>query len=71
MQQPLYKYLPKSYLEAFLTRGSLKIGTLNDYRKTEAYGDVIEDKDEGLHKPELFLPGGSVRNQNTRSNECK
>lgn len=58
MQQPLYKYLPKRYLEAFLTHGSLKIGTLFEYRKTETYGDVIGDKDEGLHKTELFLPGG-------------
>lgn len=58
MQNPLYKYLPKKYLEAFLSRGSLKIGTLYEYRKTEAYGEVIGDKNEGLHKTELFLPGG-------------
>lgn len=58
MQKPLFKYLPKRYLDAFLTCGSLKIGTLYEYRRTEAYGEVIGDKDEGLHKTELFLPGG-------------
>lgn len=58
MQQPLYKYILKQYLQAFLSRGSLKIGTLHDYRKTESYGDVIGDKNEGLHKTELFLKGG-------------
>lgn len=58
MQRPLYKYLSKKYLEAFLRRGSLKIGTLYEYRKTEQYGEVIGDKDEGLHKTELALPGG-------------
>lgn len=58
MQQPLYKFLPKRYLEAFLNRGCLKIGTLYEYRKIEDYGNVIGDKNEGLHKTELFLPGG-------------
>jgi hypothetical protein len=58
MQKPLFKYLPKKYLEAFLDRGSLKIGTLYEYRKTETYGNVIGDNNEGLHKTELFLPGG-------------
>ncbi len=55
---PLYKYLPRRYLDAFLNRGSLKIGTLYEYRQVEAYGHVIGDKNEGLHKTELFLPGG-------------
>lgn len=54
----LYKYLPKKYLEAFVSRGSLKIGTLYEYRKTEQYGNVIGDKNEGLHKTELSLAGG-------------
>ena len=54
----LFKYLPKKYLEAFLHRGSIKIGTLYEYRKTEQYGTVVGDLDEGLHKTELFIPGG-------------
>ncbi|MBQ0714438.1 MAG: hypothetical protein KBT56_04645, partial [Paraperlucidibaca sp.] len=54
----LFKYLPKEYLKAFFRTGSLKLGTLYEYRKVEVYGTVIGDQDEGLHKTELFLPGG-------------
>lgn len=42
----------------FLLRGSLKIGTLYEYRRIEHYGNVVGDIDEGLHKTELVLPGG-------------
>lgn len=55
---PLYKYMPQKYLNAFLEKGSLKIGTLFEYRKNEIYGDVIGDKEEGVHVTELKIPGG-------------
>lgn len=71
MQQPLYKYLPKRYLEAFLARGSLKIGTLHEYRQTKAYGHVIGDKNEGLHKTELFLEGGGEIDLASNSQEAE
>ena len=58
MQKHFFKCLPKKHLEAFLLRGSLKIGTLYEYRKIEKYGGAVGDKNEGLHKTELFLPGG-------------
>ena len=48
---PLYKYIPKRYLDAFLNQGSLKIGTLYEYRQVEAYGNVIGDKTKGYIKP--------------------
>lgn len=54
----LFKYLPKKFLNAFFNTGSLKLGTLYEYRKVEEYGSVIGDKDEGVHTTELFLPGG-------------
>jgi hypothetical protein len=54
----LFKYMPKKYLDAFFRYGSLKIGTLYEYRKVEHYGNVIGDKNEGLHKTELSLTGG-------------
>ena len=54
----LFKYMPKRYLEAYMAKGSLKIGTLYEYRQVEKYGHVIGDKNEGLHKTELFLPNG-------------
>lgn len=71
MQKPLYKYLPKKYLEAFLRHGSLKIGTLYEYRKTEDYGDVVGDKNEGLHKTELALAGGGEIDLATSSPEAE
>lgn len=54
----LYKYLPKKYLDAFFRRGSLKIGTLYEYRNTEQYGLVIGDQDEGVHRTSLTLTKG-------------
>jgi len=54
----LYKYLPKKYLDAFFRRGSLKIGTLYEYRNTEQYGLVIGDQDEGVHRTALTLTSG-------------
>lgn len=71
MQKPLYKYLPKKYLEAFLRHGSLKIGTLYEYRRTEDYGDVVGDKNEGLHKTELALAGGGEIDLVTSSPEAE
>lgn len=71
MQPPLYKYLPMRYLEAFLTRGSLKIGTLHEYRQTEAYGHVIGDRNEGLHKTELYLEGGGEIDLTSKSPEAE
>jgi len=54
----LYKYLPRKYLKAFFQSGSLKVGTLYEYRDIEKYGHVIGDKDEGFHKTEFSLAGG-------------
>ena len=50
--------MQNKYLDSFLRRGSIKIGTLYEYRKVEKYGSVIGDENEGLHKTELSLPGG-------------
>lgn len=54
----LFKYMKKTFLDAFFRHGRLKIGTLYEYRKVEQYGEVIGDKNEGLHKTELSLVGG-------------
>jgi hypothetical protein len=67
----LFKYLPKKYLKAFFRTGALKLGTLYEYRKVEEYGAVIGDKDEGLHKTELFLPGGGQIDLATASPEAE
>jgi hypothetical protein len=66
----LYKYLQKKYLDAFFLRGSLKVGTLYEYRAIEHYGDVIGDRNEGLHKTELSLPGGGEIDLGSNSREA-
>ena len=68
---PLFKYLPKRFLDAFLARGSLRIGTLYEYRKVEQYGTVIGDADEGRHKTELSLAGGGVVDLATSTPEAE
>lgn len=44
----LYKYMPQKYLDNFFKRGSLKVGTLYEYRKVEQYGEAIGDGAEGI-----------------------
>lgn len=54
----LYKYLQRQFLEEFFHRGSLKIGTLSEYRNVEAFGPVIGDRDEGTSSTELGFKRG-------------
>ncbi len=42
----LYKFLPREYVRAFKKSGSLRIGTLHDFRRTE-HGSEIGDTEEG------------------------
>lgn len=44
----LYKYCSRQWLEAFFRDGSLRIGTLYDWRNTEKYGECVGDEREGL-----------------------
>ncbi|HBC3454388.1 TPA: hypothetical protein KDY47_003241 [Vibrio parahaemolyticus] len=53
----LYKYVKKEHLDAFFTKGSVKIGSLYEYRKEEQYGTVIGDKEEGYYETELSKSG--------------
>lgn len=43
----LYKYIESKYLEGFIKHGTLRMGTLYDFRKTEAYNQAIGDANEG------------------------
>ncbi len=67
----LYKYLPKKYFEDFFGRGSLKIGTLYEYRNTEQYGSVIGDLDEGVRKTELNLNKGAEIDLGSKTSEAE
>lgn len=63
----LYKYMREQHLVEFLRRGSLKIGTLHEYRRMELYGPAIGDDSEGIQYTEFNMPGGGiVENDNSR-----
>jgi len=53
----LYKYVKKEHLDAFFTKGSIKIGSLYEYRQVEKYGTVIGDDNEGIYHTELSKNG--------------
>ena len=53
----LYKYVKKEHLDAFFTNGSIKIGSLYEYRQVEKYGTVIGDDSEGTYITELSKNG--------------
>jgi len=57
---PVYKYLPQEYLEGFFQRGSLKIGTLHEYRQIERYGTAIGDDGEGTSRTRFNIDGGGL-----------
>lgn len=46
--QVLYKYLSWEHAHAMLATGSLRIGTLHEYRMIEQHGPVVGDQHEGL-----------------------
>lgn len=54
----LYKYIKKEHLGLFLKNGTIKIGTLLEYRNEKDLGSVIGDNQEGLHITELNSPNG-------------
>jgi hypothetical protein len=56
----LYKYMKKQHLRDFIRRGSLKIGTLHEYRQVESYGSAIGDEEEGVQFTEFNMPDGGI-----------
>lgn len=45
---PLYKYMKLEHAIDLVRKGSLRIGTLNDFKKSEKHSGSILDKDEGI-----------------------
>ena len=43
----LFKYCRKPHMEAMLASGAARIGTLFDWRRSSAYGELIADESEG------------------------
>ena len=52
---PLFKYMRKQHARLLLNDGKVRVGTLHEYRDTEAHGCVIGDDTEGTKN--LFLDG--------------
>lgn len=44
----LFKYIESKYLDGFIRHGTLRMGTLYDFRKTEVYNSAIGDAEEGI-----------------------
>ena len=42
-----YKYLKDEHLKSFMDVGTLRVGTLYEYRDVESHGDQIGDQKEG------------------------
>ncbi|HCX4700527.1 TPA: hypothetical protein PRU86_004251 [Escherichia coli] len=47
----LYKYIKSEHAEMFFANGTLRIGTLYDFKKNEAFNKAIGDNKEGSHFP--------------------
>lgn len=56
----MYKYMSKKYVENFFKKGSLKIGTLYEYRDAENLGGVVGDSEEGFHYTEVSFVGEKI-----------
>ena len=43
----LYKYCKAEHRAGMLSRGVFRVGTLHDYRRTDIYGELVSDEQEG------------------------
>ncbi|MGR3174681.1 MAG: hypothetical protein ACUZ8N_08800 [Candidatus Scalindua sp.] len=51
----LFKYVMSKHADAFFQNGSIRIGTLHEYRDIEKHGSIIGDHQEGvLREEELY-----------------
>lgn len=55
----LYKYMRREHASLLLEKGTIRIGTLYEYRNTEEHGSVIGDPEEGI-KTEFMEVGKEV-----------
>lgn len=46
---PLYKFVERQFIESFFSTGSLKLGTLHDFKDTIEHGESRGDRLEGEH----------------------
>lgn len=61
--------MQKKYLDVFFESGSIRVGTLYDFRKHEAHNKAIADQDEGTLKPYMKFGSSSPSIINNKSPE--
>ena len=66
----LYKYMKREFAEKFFREGSLKIGTLFEYKKNEKFNDAIGDKNEGSHYPFIKINDIGLNSKNITPDEA-
>ena len=47
MNMELFKYCKSEHMASMMDRGSARLGTLFDWRKSEKYGELVSDTSEG------------------------
>lgn len=60
----LYKYMKKEFASKFFHNGSLKIGTLYEYKRGEHSNAAIDDEREGSHYPVLRIGNEGLHSHN-------
>jgi hypothetical protein len=55
-QAPVYKFVSRKYLDHFFDTGSIRVGTLHDFRKIEAHGKWRGDDSEGKSNVVQHVP---------------
>jgi len=58
MTELLYKYLRREHADSFFARGTIRIGTLQEFRRVEEHGNAVGDVDEGQHHTVFSFQGG-------------
>lgn len=61
-RRPFFKYMNNRYCRAMIENGSIRLGTLFDFRDMETHNAARGDKDEGIHNI-------CIENQNTGRHE--
>lgn len=55
-QVPVYKFVSRKYLDRFFDTGSIRVGTLHDFRKIEEHGKWRGDESEGKSNVVQHVP---------------
>lgn len=65
----LYKYMKSEHVETFFHNGKLRIGTLLDFKRNEAFNAAVGDKNEGSHFPFIAVENIKVDDMNSKQHD--